>query len=125
MAHDIFSVGVILLEIGLWESLITFDHSKKDDRINERVIPNGNEMYENLKHMRPDSADGMLATFKQVAESELPSEMGCRFSQIVGRCLRCVDDGFDQPTSVLGQDKERMGLGYIELVLEELENIRV
>jgi hypothetical protein len=125
MAHDIFSVGVILLEIGLWESLITFDNASKNDTINERVIPDGNKMYQNIKQMQPSAGKLFQSTFEEIATIELPSEMGSRFSQIVSQCLRAVEEGLGEEEPNLSVTEDMVGLRYIQQVLEELDKIRV
>ena len=63
--HDIYSLGVVLLELGLWERLDTTYEAKL-----KRAVPN-------------QRRDGLV----DLASKHLPSKVGSTFAGIVRRCL--------------------------------------
>jgi hypothetical protein len=80
MQHDIYSLGVCLLEIGLWQSFVV-----QDD--------NGNFVPSATMHSSIPSAqsDGLKDHLVALAGSELPKWMGTSYSEIVKTCLTCLD----------------------------------
>ncbi|KAK1778670.1 hypothetical protein QBC45DRAFT_327785, partial [Copromyces sp. CBS 386.78] len=82
MQHDVYSLGVCLLEMGLWRSFATYDdHCVK---VGEGLrLPDG---------MLP-SADAIKDDFVNLSESELVGEMGVEHSLVVRMCLTSLDEG--------------------------------
>ncbi|KAL7936467.1 hypothetical protein V8C35DRAFT_277888 [Trichoderma chlorosporum] len=121
MQHDIYSLGVCLLEIGLWESLISY--KKPED------LPDLSD----LLTMPLDNAIGQPSTpfkrqFLALARESLPARMGTRYSRVVETCLTCLDEGNDD----FGDEWEfqdanglLVGVRYIEKVITQLDAIQV
>ncbi|KAF3916852.1 hypothetical protein ABW20_dc0109835 [Dactylellina cionopaga] len=120
MSHDMYSVGVLLLEIGFWGSLISFNERIQNYTLNEDVLQNGVELYRNIREMKPNAGQNLTAAYEQIAIEVLPSEMGRRFAKVVLQCLRAVED-----CSSYNGDNERLGLCYIDRILEGLDEIKV
>ncbi|KAK7422121.1 hypothetical protein QQX98_001864 [Neonectria punicea] len=124
MRHDIYSVGVCMLEIGLWETFVTYSAPRepaqhgpglgiKDDN------KNGSELFQ-----KPESKK---AHFLELARGDLLEKaVGKKYCKIVETCLTCLDKG----NVDFGDDKEfRDGDGvlvrskYIEKVYTRLSEI--
>ncbi|KAK3402489.1 hypothetical protein B0T20DRAFT_316298, partial [Sordaria brevicollis] len=85
MEHDVYSLGVCLLEIGLWRSFVTY---------NENGPMVGKEL--RLTDGSLQSADAMKNHFFRLANSELASKMGAEYSGVVCRCLTSWDEAKKQ-----------------------------
>lgn len=90
MLHDIYSLGVCLLEVGLWRSFVELDPA--GHRINNTRACN----------LMESQAVGGLARrllspkriqdkFIREARTRVPNALGERFSRVVVRCLKCVE----------------------------------
>ncbi|KAK0726153.1 hypothetical protein B0H67DRAFT_572424 [Lasiosphaeris hirsuta] len=66
--HDIYSLGVMLLEIGIWEPAIQQEHPR--------------DQFKNMK--TPEDRKNRLV---KVARKRLPPKMGGKYSDLVVRCL--------------------------------------
>ncbi|GAM44149.1 HET-s/LopB domain protein [Talaromyces pinophilus] len=103
MQHDIYSLGVCLLEIGLWESLVA-----RDGHIN---LPSVNA--------KLDSSTVLKDYFTTIAGESLPMKMGDKYAQVVISCLTCLDDtndDFGDPSQFEDEDGILIGVKYIEKV---------
>ncbi|KAF8417358.1 hypothetical protein EV426DRAFT_623739 [Tirmania nivea] len=125
MQHDIYSLGVILLEIGLWESLVV-----RDDKDGKWRPGDGLNISRYLIMRRQtEKARGIKEELLQIAKTRLPAIMGPKYTQIVVMCLCCLDKGssneFGQESEFLDEDGILVGLRYIEKVITKLEEIVV
>lgn len=113
MQHDIYSLGVCLLEIGLWESFLSYEN----DAPAPVPAPALAVTLESPEFKRPAlMKDHLIA----LAKRELATRMGERYEKIVVNCLTCLDEDnadfgnqseFEDPDGVL------IGVKYIEKVL--------
>lgn len=102
MGHDIYSLGVVLLEIGLWEPLILWsDESPLPSRLYckaaERigcVSSSGNENDEaKMKSMlKPANVQRILV---EITQGDLTNHMEETYANLVRICLTCVEKGID------------------------------
>lgn len=106
MQHDIYSLGVVLLEIGLWTSFVAYDQTSGESRDS---TPTQNSI---LGSIDPDSEYTLVqqaiqnkARLEHLAENELPSRLGKKYTNIVLQCLRVLDFG------IAGEDEEK-GEGF-------------
>ncbi|EKJ68655.1 hypothetical protein FPSE_11166 [Fusarium pseudograminearum CS3096] len=109
MQHDIYSLGVCLLEIGLWESLVRYGESGQ-------LVPS-----QLIKDYLPSSGMGSIESLKQhlvmLARTRLPRRIGSKYAEIVETCLTCLDDGnadFGDESEFLDADGVLVGVRYIE-----------
>ncbi|KAI9778690.1 MAG: hypothetical protein M1839_007921 [Geoglossum umbratile] len=116
MQHDIFSVGVCLLEIGLWSSFVSYSENQKPTGpgpelpISEFIA---------IKDQRKAAA-GVKTILIEMAQSRLPELMGKIYTNIVVSCLTCLDkgnEGFGDEREFEDEDGILVGVRYIEKVI--------
>jgi hypothetical protein len=133
MQHDIYSLGVVLLEIGLWISFVQEDFEGNS----RQPIPSSILEPENLR--RAWNPLAAAAENKQklegLAARELPPRLGKRYADIVLLCLRCLDSvdgkeggekGFKVSTvdlTWMDEDGIVIGVRFIESVLMKMQEI--
>lgn len=101
MQHDIYSLGVCLLEIGLWESFVAGDSSSP------------------ILLSEISSPAYIKAHFTALAKKRLPSAMGEKYTGVVVNCLTCMEpDNVDFGDEEEFEDEFGIGIGvkYIEKV---------
>lgn len=115
MQHDIYSLGVCLLEIGLWEPLVTYEDE------NMPLPRNGTYPPALRASFLGEGSDSYL--FKDqllsLARGELQRRMGTRYSEVVVTCLTCLDqdnEDFGDETEFQDEDGIEVGVRYIEKV---------
>ncbi|KAI0392356.1 hypothetical protein F5Y17DRAFT_477712 [Xylariaceae sp. FL0594] len=119
MQHDIYSFGVCLLEIGLWEPLVKYadgpggDAKPEHGRVCREFVRTG----KNWVYFK-DYLVGL-------AENELPRRMGDRYAEVVRTCLTCLDgDGdFGDQAEVADDNGIRVGVRFIETIFGRLKEI--
>jgi hypothetical protein len=108
MQHDIYSLGVCLLEIGLWTSLVDYTSStpQPSPLIQFQTTPTSEQVKTHLLNL---------------SSSALPKHMGTRYADLVKICLTCLDD--NNPHFVVASDEDvpaedelQVGIRYIESV---------
>ena len=114
MQHDIYSLGVCLLEIGLWTSFVIPD--------NPGFQP-GPELDLNDALSMKDKVKGAFDIKRQLTDlalSSLPLSMGTRYANIVVSCLTCLDpdetNHFGKKADLQDEDGVIVGIQYIEKV---------
>ena len=88
MQHDIYSLGVCLLEIRLWQSFVVLNEEG-------RCVPSPALQLS----FRPEELPALLVENDRLkdsllclARSDLPKVMGTKYTQIVETCLTCLDE---------------------------------
>lgn len=119
MQHDIYSLGVCLLEIGLWTSFVTTgDPPRPGPRLDMSKVT-----------MRPkvQAAWEIKKMFIEMARESLPSAMGLVYTEVVISCLTCLDQGtsnmFADVKELYDEDGILVGVAFIEKILMRLESI--
>ncbi|KAK3987684.1 hypothetical protein QBC44DRAFT_294654 [Cladorrhinum sp. PSN332] len=132
MQHDIYSLGVCLLEIGLWRSFVKYQ-ANRDWRT--RYSDAGNfaetlaQRFVNADHF--PALEGTKDTkgfFLGVVRGRLAQSMGTRYAEIVETCLTCLDPGnvdFGDEREFEDEDGIRVGVRYIEKVVMGLSRLFV
>lgn len=113
MQHDIYSLGVCLLEIGLWGSFLAYEG---EDGSQTTPTPVLCANAKNLEEQPPDAVKDHLIS---LAEAQLPLAMGTVYTDVVVNCLTCLDDGnvdFGDRTEFEDEDGVLVGVRYIEKV---------
>jgi hypothetical protein len=112
MQHDIYGLGVCLLEIGLWDSFLEYD---SDGESHAAVAP----LRVDAENFREQPSSAVKGHLVHLAETQLPLSMGTVFKDVVVNCLTCLDDGnvdFGDRAEFEDEDGVLMGVRYIEKV---------
>ena len=113
MQHDIYSLGVCLLEIGLWKSFVRYDA--------EGGIPVLSPFFEtpSNEQLGKFAMNDMKRLFISTCRTKLPRHMGQKYANVVETCLTCLDAGnmdFGDEEELTDQDGILVGVRYIEKV---------
>ena len=121
MEHDIYSIGVCLLEIGLWSSFV--DYSSTYQIGNESIWTPGRDL-PITEHILSSDRRGASEKIKNhllgLARQRLPASMGAIYTNIVISCLTCLDqgnEGFGDIKEFEDEDGIVVGVRYIEKVI--------
>ncbi|KAJ5952462.1 uncharacterized protein N7479_010875 [Penicillium vulpinum] len=127
MQHDIYSLGVCLLEIGLWHSFVQWEpgeshpHPWSELNIQDAIFDK-------------DPRRGGFSTKEElvaISKERLPSLVGDRYTKLVLACLCCLDEGSEDNvfgasgSSVMDKDGIVVGVRYIENVLLKTEELLI
>ncbi|KAL1958928.1 hypothetical protein VTO42DRAFT_3481 [Malbranchea cinnamomea] len=117
MQHDIYSLGVCLLEIGLWESFVISDMEDK-------------QSLQQKTRIRPYLTErgSIKSTLTALASDVLPKKMGDKYSQVVVNCLTCLDEDnpdFGDESEFQDEDGVLIAVKYIQKILLQLESISI
>lgn len=125
IGHDIYSLGICLLEIGLWHPLIIYGgapayspllvEAKAAWRAENAVIhPNGQPLTD---------AEIEQRVFIHLAGDRLAFEMGEAYSKLVVKCLTCLERGFGNVHHFVdstSRDWQEQGFLFIQEIRREL-----
>ncbi len=111
MQHDIYSLGVCLLEVGMWESFIFYNEDGT-------CVPSAilGALSGVFSVWEPGLAMDLLVP---LARAVLPKRMGTKYARIVETCLTCLDKenaDFGDEREFQDADGVLVGVRYIEKV---------
>jgi hypothetical protein len=112
MQHDIYSLGVCLLEIGIWESFVSYEHDAAAP-VPAAVL---GIALGGAEFSKPALIKEYLVA---LAKRDLPQGMGERYEDIVVNCLTCLDQDnadFGDQSEFEDIDGVLVGVRYIEKV---------
>jgi hypothetical protein len=127
MQHDIYSLGVCLLEVGLWRTLVVYNKTNTknaDGPTPPPLLP----PLSNTRENEVQKAIQVKNSLVIIAQRELPNRMGDKYTDIVISCLTCLDDSnpdFSDESEFKDEDDVIIGVRYIEKILLGLSNISV
>lgn len=114
MHHDIYSLGVCLLEIGLRESFVSYEVHEKTP------LPSTSYglTFDDAELTKP----AMIKDYSvALAKRELPRTMGERYEEIVVNCLTCLDkDNVD-----FGDQKDFEDVDGVVIGARYIEKVRI
>jgi hypothetical protein len=114
MQHDIYSLGVCLLEVGLWGSFVCPDGANRKPGP-ELEIADAMTLKDKVK-----AAFSIKRILVEMAKSRLPSRMGTKYTSLVVSCLTCLDpdetNHFMDGADLQDEDGVVVGVLYIEKV---------
>jgi hypothetical protein len=113
MRHDIYSLGVCLLEIGLWGSFVDYDPATGTHSISQLLLSSSSKSTFPFSPLFPERTKEQLVT---LARYRLPGSMGDKYAEIVETCLTCLDAGnvdFGDDREFEDEDGIRVGARYI------------
>jgi hypothetical protein len=114
MRHDIYSLGVCLLEIGMWSSFVSYS----DDKTVEAPGTALELTLHDVCRKRPAFIKNHLVS---LAKGRLPQLMGMIYTDVVVNCLTCLDDDNDDYEELEDTDDANgvlVGVKYIENVCQ-------
>lgn len=82
MQHDIYSLGVCLLEIALWKSFVLYDADDKPKPAAET------ETLLNGRRSGWDTEEKLIIMAKEL----VPRVLGCRYAEVIISCLKGLDE---------------------------------
>ncbi|CRJ87866.1 hypothetical protein BN1723_001476 [Verticillium longisporum] len=130
MQHDIYSLGVCLLELGLWRSFVWYpDKSPSDTAAPVPGISLGLALSDSHFQKNNTGGDGRLKEhLVGMAKTILPSRLGDLYTDVVVRCLTCLDpenEVFGSQEQYLDEDGIVVGVRFIESILDKICQIVV
>ncbi|KAH8888067.1 hypothetical protein GQ53DRAFT_826631 [Thozetella sp. PMI_491] len=148
LEHDIYSLGIVLLEVSLWQSVLRRDDVMPGYVFDDAAfiadhLPSGRALCEKFQGGIQRAGEELKAQYEIAAGESLPQLMGHRFRDAVLYCLDAVDDGArrqkeaelaDLTVSYSGGvgnarseaiQEEAIGLRYIDEVLAKLDEIQL
>ncbi|RYO98059.1 hypothetical protein DL765_010952 [Monosporascus sp. GIB2] len=127
MHHDIYSLGVCLLELGLHESFVSYDAVGVPQP--GPLFGNFNEWLESSGHGGTWGASVFLKDyFIDMTLRKLPRFMGDKYAQIVLTCLTCLDDDsndFGEEVDLSDRDGITLGMKFIQKILLQINELSV
>jgi hypothetical protein len=134
MHHDVYSLGVCLLELGLGESLVVYDPDglpcpapKLVDEFDDWLKTTGR---------KPKEVEGLLDRsavvsrhikdyLEHLVKTQVPHSAGTRYSHAIMACLSCLDEDKSQGLEEDDPYGIEVGMGFIRSVLSQLDEIRL
>jgi len=120
--HDVYSLGICLLEIGLWKSLIVPERSNSESWVlNVEDFPF-------LKYNPSDRQKFLGALrelFEKVASYYLPRKVGQKYADVVVACLKGLDDTEGDVKLECNKDSVELGFRYIDRIIRGLWDISI
>lgn len=107
MQHDIYSLGVCLLEIALWKSFVRWDvtDTYPMKTVESEYILGGNKTPWDTKK-----------NLVQMAQDFIPRTLGNRYAEVTISCLKCLDGDNGKDSGPLSEEGTSVGASYIEKV---------
>ena len=128
LGHDIYSLGVCLLELGLWDPIVltrTADGNPKiSDLFRRAAKVDATENPETALAQALKNPTRVKEVLLSLAEKQLPSRMGRNYTELVIACLKCLDSpsGFGEGVDFTNIKGMEAGLAFRELVLKSFSN---
>ena len=122
MQHDIYSLGVCLLELGLWHSFVL----QTDPLITGPLLDISAELTLNNKRQAALDIKRKLIT---LATEKLPELMGLTYTEVVISCLTCLNpratNRFASDADLADHDGILVGFAFIEHIFRKLLSIHI
>ncbi|KAL8997289.1 MAG: hypothetical protein Q9169_003381 [Polycauliona sp. 2 TL-2023] len=117
--HDVYSLGVVLIEIALWQSFIVYDKERQDFRPNTVLWGKAESKVEGLQKGESGAGEQIMAHLEKLARLEVPVVMGDKYRKVILSCLGGIGEHGEETDDV------EMGVRFIQTVLEDLEDITI
>ena len=132
MSHDVYSLGVCMLEVLLWKPFVTSTAARMFEfsQFFQESIGEYREAHPdtpiNVSEGDPATADGWDIQTMLIfwAKTKLPAAAGDRLAEVVVCCLTCLEDGFEPEIFSSGNATET-GLNFVKGVLSTLRTISI
>lgn len=104
MQHDIYSLGVCLLEIALWKSFVSWDASGRYPL----MTPESEQLLKG-NTAAVDTKDKLVKMAREV----IPKRLGTRYTEVTISCLKCLDHEDGDNSELLAENDISVGASYI------------
>ena len=122
MQHEIYSLGVCMLEVGIWNSLVMPSEPPRPGKL--LYIEEQLKMSNSLK-----AAWEIRRTLLHMGKTFLPNLMGLAYTDAVLSCLTCLDSDatnmFASEKDLYDEDGTIVGVVFIELILSKLASLSI
>ncbi|PLB37688.1 uncharacterized protein BDW47DRAFT_131935 [Aspergillus candidus] len=134
MQHDIYSLGVCLLEIALWQSFVRSKFPSSPESADLTVPWEELDIVHAIEDKDPKRGGfAIKASLTELAERRLPALVGDVYTEVVVTCLGCLDSGEenvfgterDLRVKLRDEDGVVVGVRFAENVLLRIEEICV
>ncbi|KAH6668547.1 hypothetical protein B0J14DRAFT_675380 [Halenospora varia] len=119
MQHDIYSMGVSLLELGLWESFVQYGSEGAMPSTPLELTLDDLIIADCDFESRTKVKDHLIT----IARSKSPRKVGKKYAAVVITCLTCLDEDngdFGEEEDMRDKDGIQLGMRYLEKVLNPL-----
>ncbi|KAI1273133.1 hypothetical protein F5Y07DRAFT_274103 [Xylaria sp. FL0933] len=128
MQHDIYSLGVCLLEIGLWKSFVWYPAHDCNIAPVPGIALGFNCSDKDFTTSQLTSQQQLKEKLVALAEKELPPRVGNTYTKLVIDCLMCLDPEngiFDAEEGLTDEDGITIGVKFAEHILSSMIEISV
>lgn len=123
MHHDIYSLGVVLLEVGLWSTFVEYPETCTGIAVPSNCLAELPAGVEKDPRRRAFKNKQIL---EELAEQNLPRIIGQKYTDVVLLCLRCLneDDDAGLQSDYNGHRGEvDIGIQFVYSVLDRIHSI--
>ncbi|KAF5498048.1 hypothetical protein CGCS363_v008522 [Colletotrichum siamense] len=123
MQHDVYSLGVCLLELGLWDSFVEYN-SGAGEASSKKVPGMGLGLSLADFKFQPGNIEQTQQIKNQLvslAKDRLPTRMGDKYASVVITCLTCLDEDSDDFDGDDMQDEDGILVGRTSFTPDLLE----
>lgn len=134
MGHDVYSLGVCMLEILLWDPLVVTNELDPDEASISRAFKAIFEQYENVQKEQSveedwenlvDNPGAVQRTMIQMCRSLVPGVAGMRLRDVVIECLTCLGGEADLGSFKFFQERDNKdtALDFIDTILRDIRRV--
>ena len=117
MQHDIYSLGVCLLEIGIGESLVVFESETGAPQASPLISGVVNFTIKDNKKRAFEIKRALV----KMARDQLPPKMGRKYAETVVTCLTCLD----KDDNSFGDEKEFLDVNSVVVGVRFIEKVSI
>ncbi len=140
MGHDIYSLAVCMLEILTWRFLSfpsqTGAGTEAEPVVGKRLVEAFSELgleasseprtqFDSDGAWISQDAINVQRMLQHIANADLPAIAGLKMTDLIGRCLSCLDPGarFAAKISFENRNREELSLDFIDSVLSDVRGV--
>ena len=127
MQHDIYSLGVCLLEIGLWRSFVKYPNDDPTAAPYSELTPALRLTDGDFENAHLTERLRIVRHLVELAKRRLPSRVGDVYKEVVLACLTCLEPGNEMFGSKDVRDDSGVivGVRFVEEILARISTIEV
>ncbi|KAK6835191.1 hypothetical protein PG987_009885 [Apiospora arundinis] len=133
MQHDIYSLGVCLLELGLSTSFVSYDDGKPQKgpvlaQMEQDGVSDDGTVKDSTLPPEMTKTYQIKNSLLSLTKTKLSRRMGPRYASVVATCLTCLDadnKDFGDESEMTDEDGIIVGVRFIEKIITKLNDITV